>query len=346
MAFESQSVERKEFTILKILSDSEEPLGARVIANRLQDYGLELGERAVRYHLKLLDERGLTYLVGKRDGRVLTDKGMAEVKSALVKDKVGFAISRIETLSFRTTFDAEKRSGLVPINVSLFSKNDFERVLKVIKPVFDAGFCTSDLVAVASEGQQLGEITIPSSKIGLATVCSIVYNGVLLKAGVPMDSRFGGILQLRNHEPRRFVELIDYAGCSIDPSTLYIKAKMTSVRSVCEHGDGEVLANFREIPSICRPIAKQVTTELKNAGFGGLVAIGEMSEPVCEMSVGPNKLGLVLIGGLNPVAAAEEAGIEAEYLAMSTVMEYQDLVKFRDAVIEYRDLVKFWKVST
>ena len=155
MAFESQSVERKEITILKILSDSEEPLGARVIANRLKVYGLELGERAVRYHLKLLDERGLTYLVGKRDGRVLTDKGMAEVKSALVKDKVGFANSKIETLSFRTTFDCEKRSGLVPINVSILSKSDFERALKVIQPVFDAGFCTSDLVAVAS-GQATG----------------------------------------------------------------------------------------------------------------------------------------------------------------------------------------------
>jgi len=31
---------------------------------------------------------------------------------------------------------------------------------------------------------------------------------------------------------------------------------------------------------------------------------------------------------LNPVATAEEAGIEAENHAMSTVIEYQNLVKF------------------
>ena len=72
---------------MRILSESPEPLGARVIAHNLKDYGFELGERAVRYHLKLLDERDLTYLVGRRDGRGLTEKGTEEVKSALVKDK-------------------------------------------------------------------------------------------------------------------------------------------------------------------------------------------------------------------------------------------------------------------
>ena len=46
------------------------------------------------------------------------------------------------------------------------------------------------------------------------------------------------------------------------------------------------------------------------------MAMGETSEPVCEMPVEQNKIGLVLIGGLNPVAAAEEAGIDTDNLAM------------------------------
>ena len=37
---------------------------------------------------------------------------------------------------------------------------------------------------------------------------------------------------------------------------------------------------------------------------------------------------MILTGGLNSVAAAVESGIEVENHAMSTVMEYQDLVKF------------------
>lgn len=345
MAFESQGVERKEIAIMRILSNATDPVGARVIAHRLKERGFELGERAVRYHLKLMDERGLTYLAGQRDGRVLTEKGLTEVKSALVKDKVGFAISKIETLSFNTTFNREKRSGLVPVNISFFGREDFERALKVMKPVFDAGFCTSDLVAVASEGKRLGEVTVPPGKMGLATVCSIVFNGVLLKAGVPMDSRFGGMLQMRNQRPLRFVELIDYNGCSLDPSTIFIKARMTSVRQLVGNGDGELLANFREIPAICRNVADEVIGDLNSAGFRGPIIFGDTSEPVCEIPVGLNKIGIILLGGLNPVAAAEEAGIEAENLAMSTVMEYEDLTKFREAVLDYRDLVKFWEVS-
>jgi repressor of nif and glnA expression len=333
MVFESQSVERKELAIMRILSDSPEPLGARVIAHNLKNYGFELGERAVRYHLKLLDERGLTHLVGRRDGRILTEKGTEEVKSALVKDKIGFSISKIETLSFRTTLNCETLSGMVPVNVSFFPGGQFSRALTTMKFAFKAGLCVSELVAVAPEGQQLGEVTVPPGQTGLATVCSIVYNGILLKAGIPMDSRYGGILELRNRKPLRFVELIDYTGCSLDPSTIFIKAGMTSVREVVRTGDGKLLGNFREIPSICRPMLEEIIQDLNKAGIRGHIAVGETSEPVCEMPVEQNKVGLVLIGGLNPVAAAEEAGINTDNLAMSTVMEYRDLINIQDISI-------------
>jgi len=87
MGFETQDVERKVNAILKILRDSREVLGARVIARRLKEQGIELGERAVRYHLKLMDGRGLTQLMG-RDGRLITESGIEELTSALVRDKV------------------------------------------------------------------------------------------------------------------------------------------------------------------------------------------------------------------------------------------------------------------
>jgi repressor of nif and glnA expression len=328
---ETQEVERKEHFILKILSDSQQPLGARVIARRLKNHGVYLGERAVRYHLKLMDERRLTRLVS-RDGRLITELGIEELGNALVRDKVGFAIARIELLAFRTDFDWEKRTGTIPVNVSFFSKAKFERAFEAMKPVFAAGICVSDLVAVAHQGELLGELIVPAGKIGLATVCSIVINGTLLKDGVPMDSRFGGILQIRNHEPLRFVELIHYAGSSLDPSEVFIRARMTSVRDAARTGNGKILANFREIPALCRPIAENVVAKLKDAGLGGLMVMGNTSEPVCEIPVELNRIGMILIGGLNPIAAAEEAGIEAENYAMSTVLEYQKLKKFQEVI--------------
>lgn len=329
MGFETQDVERKVFSILKILSNSQEAVGARVIAHRLKDLGIELGERAVRYHLKLMDERGLTQLVG-RDGRLITESGLEELKSALVRDKVGFVISRIELLAVRTNFDSDSHTGLVPVNVSFFLKEEFQQALQIMSPIFSTGLCVSELVAVAQEGQIIGELTVPEGKVALATVCSIIVNGSLLKAGVPMDSKFGGILEIKNREPLRFVELIQYAGSSLDPSEVFIRAKMTSVTEVANSGNGKILANFREIPAICRPTADEVVVKLRQAGLAGLLVMGNTSEPVCETPVGINRIGIILIGGLNPVAAAEEAGFKVENHAMSAVVEYQNLVKFEE----------------
>ena len=55
--------------------------------------------------------------------------------------------------------------------------------------------------------------------------------------------------------------------------------------------------------------------------------MGNVSEPICEIPIELNRIGVVLIGGLNPVAAAAEAGIISESHAMSTVVDYQKLVK-------------------
>jgi hypothetical protein len=323
----SVDVERKVITILRVLNESPEPLGARIIARQLKDYGINLTERAVRYHLKLMDGRGLTRAVG-RDGRLITPSGIEELQNALVGDKVGFIINRIELLAFRTTFDWNSQSGLVPINTSLFPAEKFPPALKAMREAFKAGLCVSELVAVAEEGEKIGETIVPQGKVGFATVCSIVINGALLRAGIPMDSRFGGILQIRNYKPLRFVELIHYAGSSLDPSEIFIRGKMTSAGEVARRGEGKVLANFRDIPAQCRSIAETAMAKLKEAHLGGLVVMGNTSEPVCEVPVEPNKVGIVLFGGLNPVAAAQETGIEAENVAMSSVIDYRQLRSF------------------
>jgi len=144
-----------------------------------------------------------------------------------------------------------------------------------------------------------------------------------------MDSRFGGMMEIRNHKPLRFVELINYAGSSMDPSEIFIRARMTSVLEVAKKGEGKLLANYREVPALCRPVVENVVTQLKEAGIGGLLTMGNASEPVCEIPVELNRIGIVLLGGLNPVAAAEEAGIETDSHAMSTLVSYQSLANIK-----------------
>jgi repressor of nif and glnA expression len=101
---------------------------------------------------------------------------------------------------------------------------------------------------------------------------------------------------------------------------------------VIRKGEGKVLANFRELPARCQPLAEEVANRLKEAGLGGLIMMGNPSEAVCGISVGLNRVGMILLGGLTPVAAAGEVGIEAENQAMSTLLDYKDLVKFQSLI--------------
>jgi len=272
-----------------------------------------------------MDERALTRLVGRRDGRIITERGQNEISDARVQDKIGLSISRIDVLSFKTTFDPKKKRGLVPVNISFFPDHQFSGALKIMKPVFANNLAVCSRVAVAQAGQTLGDIVVPPGKIGLATVCSIVVNGVLLKHGIPIDSKFGGILQMRKAESLRFVELISYAGSSLDPSEIFIRGKMTSVMKVVNEGEGKILANFREIPAISRSRVEEIIGDFTRVGIHGVLTVGNIGDTVCQTSVDVNKIGMILVGGLNPVAAAFEEGFDVDNKAMSTVMEFQKL---------------------
>jgi len=324
-----RDTERKVISILKVLSESSEPVGSTTIARELEAHGVYLSERTVRYHLKIMDERGFTRALG-RDGRSITQQGLEELKSALAPDQIGFVSERIHTLAYQTTFDPRTRTGQVPINTSLFPVARFRDALGAMKEAFASGFCVSELVATARAGEKLGDVVIPEGQVGFATVCSAVVNGVLLKAGVPVDSRFGGILELRSGTPRRFVAIISYAGTSLDPSEAYIRARMTSVRLAAATGTGRILANFREILAPARRVVEAIVNDLKRAGIGGVLLVGEPSEPLCQIPVGWNKMGMILMGGLNPVAAAEEAAIEAENISESGTIDFRQLVHYRE----------------
>jgi repressor of nif and glnA expression len=327
---EVREVERKVISILKILSDSPEPVGARLIAHRLKDYGVCLSERAVRYHLLHLDGRGLTQNIGRKDGRLITQSGLNELHNALVGDRVGSAMARIETLTYQISFEPGERAGNVPINVSLFPADKFKQALKVMKDIHGSRLCFSDLVAIAGEGDKLGEITVPKGQVGLATISGIVISGILLRSGIPLDFKFAGLLQIRNRECVRFVELINYTGSSLDPSEIFIASKMTSVSGVVREDNGKIIASFCEFPALALSKAEAVISQLETVGITGLYKIGGAGETVCETPVGMSRVGIILSDGLNLVAVAAEAGIEVKNHAISGVIDFKKLRSLQD----------------
>lgn len=315
---------RKESAILRVLGQHNAPLGAAAIARELTSYGIELTERAVRYHLQALDDAGLTENRG-RNGRCLTAAGRSELDNARVTDKVALAFARLETLAYLTTFDPATGRGRVVLNVSLFPKSEFDHALRVMRPVFLSRFATSDLVAVFQPGQKIGEEVIPRGMVGLGTVCSATINGVLVHAGIPVHSEFGGLVEVSGHEPVRFTEVVTYRGSSIDPVEVFIKSAATSVGAAAISGRGKIGAGFRSCPAVARDHVLRLLDDLAPWHLRGVVAVGLPGQSLLEMEVGLGRVGVVVCAGLNPVAAAEEAGIPTVSKALATVFEYTDL---------------------
>ena len=321
--------------ILKVLDRHQETIiGSREIARELKLYGIILSERTVRYHLKILDERGLTEVFGK-EGRKITEKGREEIVNSLVSEKIGFVISRIDTLSYLTNLDLEEMNGDVILNISLINKKDLKQSLKLMKPVFSSPYIMSDRIVVFNSGEKIGDILLHDGMVAIGTVCSVTINGILLKAGIPVISRFGGVLEITKEKPPRFVALISYEGSSLDPLEIFIRGTMTDVHGLMKSGRGRVLASFREIPVVCHSNVKEMALRLKDKGIGGILTIGEPNTPLYEIPVGMDRAGMVIIGGLNPIALLEERGITAESKAMSTLYEYSELRPFKEV---YREL--------
>ena len=315
-------IERKLIEIMRVINENDKPIGARAIADELNDRGYDIGERAVRYHLRILDERGFTRKHGYA-GRTLTELGESEMSDALIGDRFGFVISQIEEMAFRTTINPKTSEGLVPVNISYFAKEDLETVIDVISYTAHSGYMISSKVRIFEEDEDL--IFLPPGKIGIATVCSVTFDGLLLKSGIPVEPSYGGILQIENRKPSYFLDLISYSGTSIDPIQIFMKRKPTSVLEVVEMGRGKILANVRQINLSAYDRVIEIIQQAEKMGLGGFFPPGEIDESLLGAPIEMGKFGIAIVGGMNGICALEETGIRIETNPVSTVLEYKTM---------------------
>lgn len=320
------AVQRKLIAILKIIHESHTPIGARLIADRMNLRGYSIGERGVRYHLHILDERGLTQRLGY-DGRVITRQGLDELNNAMVGDRVGFIISKIERLMCDTTFDFKTQEGGVIINISIIDKNDFDKTMEILKHVVHNGYPFSPYIKLIEEGIFISDIEIPEGQTGIATMCSITIDGILLKNGIPVSPKFGGILKIKDKKPMCFEDIIVYSGTTIDPMRIFMAKKMTRVLDTVNGGSGKLLANIREIPESALSKAKEVLDCVAKARIGGIAEIGRPGKSVLNAAVDSGKVGIVVYAGTNIMAAVSETGIKVTTYPISDVIDFKELKK-------------------
>lgn len=327
MGYNDSSLERKTLAILEILQEAGEPLGARAVSRELALRGVDLSERTVRYHLLHLDERGYTRLEG-RSGRLLTERGQEEIDSALAVDRIGFVNARIDDLACRADFDLASRRGRLVINLTFFPRKEEGRAVEAMRPAFEAGLCLSDLALRAGPGEKVGGLEVPEAVVGWGTVCSVTLNSIFLRHGIPVESSFGGLLEMKGGRPSRFTEIISYSGSTLDPIEIFIKGKMTSVHAAASGGAGRICASFRLIPASAFDAASALLEEMKRSRLGEMVLLGRPGQPFMEVPSGRDRVGMLVAGGLNPPAAAEELGVDTSSRAMATLVDYSALAPF------------------
>jgi HTH-type transcriptional regulator, global nitrogen regulator NrpRI len=326
----SEKMEKKRLAVLRFLSEADGPQTSPAIAEHLTASGHEMSERTIRLYLMDLDEEELTQNHGKR-GRTVTEKGLAELASARAFDKVGYLAAKIDRMMYRMTFNLREQAGTVVINLSIISKDMLATAVPLLSSVFQAGYSMGSLVALFGPGQRVGEVTIPASSIGIGTVCSVTVNGVLLSEGIPTASRFGGLLEVRSGKYTRFVELIHYEGTTLDPLEVFIRSRMTDYTGATATGNGRIGASFREVPAESRAAVLSIAERLEGVGLRGFISIGWPGQPLMEIPVGDGRIGIVVIGGLNPVAILEEKGIHVQFTgALAGLLDYGALYHYRE----------------
>jgi len=322
--------EEKRLAILRILREADRPLSSSRLTERLSAMGRDISERTVRFHLLDMDEGGLTQNLG-RNGRAITRRGLSELDAARGFEKVGILSAKIDQMTYKMDFDLASKTGTVVLNVSLIERDQLERSIPHICDVFAAGYAMGKLLTLLRPGEQVGEVPVPDGTVGIGTVCSITLNGVLVSHGIPTNSRFGGLLELREHKPTRFVEFINYDGTTLDPLEIFIRSVMTDYVGATRTGNGLIGASFREVPADSRDHVLDLSHQADEVGLGGMFLIGWPGQPLLDIPVSEGRLGLVVIGGLNPVAILEERGIRVRRTgALAGLIDYSRLFHYEE----------------
>jgi repressor of nif and glnA expression len=310
--------ERKYIEILRILKEHQDPIGAKRLSELMAERGFVLSDRAVQYYLSYLDTMGFTEKIGNQ-GRILTRAGLDETDNALVDDRIGFIISKLERLAYRSTFDPSTSTGEVAYNLSIVPLESFESVKSAFDDVVRVGCGFFNSYRIIDRDPR-----VPSGSVGFITICSITMDGVFQRNGIPVKMAYGGRLEIDQGIPRQFKDLIGYRGTTIDPLELFISSGLTSISGYTRTNTGIALANVREVPCSAKKEVEEMIRLMNVCGFVFPVTMGNQ---VFNLPLNPYRLSIVAFSGLNFIGNTVERGIEitteigAGNIQFSKVME-------------------------
>lgn len=235
---------------------------------------------------------------------------------------LAFALSRIENLMYQVTFDPLRMEGDIITNTTLVDLKMLDATLRIFRDVMESGLSVSPYLKVETQ----------RSRAKIFSACSITVSGVLLKAKVPVRPKGGGVIEVIDRQPVRFTDMLMYWATTIDPIDVLISQELTSVLEMMRTGSGRILGNLQEAPMLAVERIEERLELLAEAGFSGVLDLGEPNMNVLGVSVERDHVGLSLVGGTNIVAAALSHGIVLETESISGLTEIGEMTHIEDLV--------------
>ena len=85
------------------------------------------------------------------------------------------------------------------------------------------------------------------------------------------------------------------------------------------------------MPAAAAGDVRKIERKVKKHGLGGILAIGKPSQPLYGITVSEGYCGMVVAGGLNPIAGAAEAGVRLSSDCLAGLVEYGEFVTTQEA---------------
>jgi global nitrogen regulator NrpRII len=241
-----------------------------------------------------------------------------------------FVNHKIEDYALQVTFDPVAGEGTVVYNLSLIKNEDLEFAISVMKDAHKTGVTVSGLVKFFASGERVNGFVVPAGQTAICTICSITFDGLLIRRGIPINPIGGGVVEIENRTPIRFTHIILYEHTTIDPLQVLISQKTTSVTSVMRTGSGNILANIREFHMEAEPLVGAVLDELSSSSYSGILEVGVPNLSLLGVPVSPQYIAIAAVGGTNPMAAIREGGRWVQTHAMKGLIDVKQMREIRD----------------
>lgn len=270
-------LDQRTYDLLRLV-DRYGPIGSIQLTELMQLHGYDLKDRTIRLRLAELDELDLTEKVPGQ-GRRLTQLGRDELERGDVDTRLERLRARIASLASQVTYDPYDDVGVLAASSAFLPAEHLDAALDLVDRV---AALPAGPVPIAVEPSGPAE----PGDYRLSAASSITVDGVLLARGVDASISNSGLLEYASVASsaegpspeaggriRRYVDVINGEGSSIDVISLLIESGRTDVSSLLDGADtGILVGDRREFPITRFEEARSLSLATQSA-LGGVIEV-------------------------------------------------------------------------